>query len=206
MPRDMRARLLGSCGLIMGIGLIVANASQAADDTEVPKDVKEAILKIAAAEEAGKKDDAKKEAETLAKKKGYDGSKPGSCDSLMHIFAPRKKGGFGFGEKAKGTQDGIELKIQALGSKKLSPLVYKKEAADIKNMAYITLAVADVTLAAAPKKDAGKKKAKDWIKWTQEMREAAAGLAKATDPQKIQTISKNLDGSCSSCHEVFRQQ
>jgi hypothetical protein len=206
MTRTMWGRLFGAAGLVLGISLIAAT-SNAAD--EVPKDAKQAILKIAAAEEAGKKDDAKKEAETLAKKAGYNGGKPGSCETLMHVFAPRKKGGFGFGEKAKATQDGIELKVQALGSKK--PLNKKQmdtEKADIKKMAFVTVAVADVTLAAAPKKDNGKQKAKDWIKWTQEMRDAALQLASAADKgdaKAVTNTSKNLDGSCTSCHEVFRK-
>ena len=207
MTRHTWGKALGACGLVLGIGLIAATSTSNAAD-EVPKPVKDAILKIAAALEAGNKDEAKKEAEALAKMAKFDGSTPGSCETLMHVFAPRKKGGFGFGAKAKSTQDGIELKVQSLGAKPLSKTLAKKEGPDIQKMAYITLAVADVTLAAAPKKDEGKKKVKDWIKWTQEMRDAATQLAAAAakgDAKMVQNTSKNLDGTCTRCHEVYRK-
>ena len=210
MTRKTRGRVFGACTLVLGICLIGATSPSNAAD-EVPKEVKASILKITSAIEAGKKDEAKKEAMALAKKGGYSADKPGSCETFMHVFAPRKKGGFGFGTKPKGATDGIELKIQALGNEKKKPLSKKlmeAEGPDIKKMAYITLAIADVTLAAAPKKDDGKKKVKDWVKWTEEMRHAAMQLAAAAekgDSKAVQNTSKNLDGSCTSCHEVYRK-
>lgn len=207
MTRNTWEKTIGACGLMLGIGLIAGtNTSNAADD--VPKNVKDGILKIAAAQEAGKKEDAKKEAETLAKTGKFDGGTPGSCETLMHVFSPRKKGGFGFGEKPGMANDGIEMKLDKLGEKQPSAALMKKEGPNIKKMAYVTLAVAEVTLAAAPKKDDGKKKAKDWIKWTQEMREAAAQLAVAAekgDAKMVSLTAKNLGGTCASCHEVFRK-
>lgn len=209
MTRHTWGKVFAACGLVLGIGLIAATSNAADDNVKTPQFVKDAVLKIAALEEAGKKDEAVKEAAALAKKAKFDGGTPGSCDTLMHVFAPRKKGGFGFGATAKSTQDGIELKIQALGEKKpLTKTAMTKEGPDIQKMAYVTLAMADVTLAAAPKKDNGKKKVKDWVKWTQEMRSAATQLAAAAakgDPKTVYNTSKNLDGTCSSCHEVFRK-
>jgi hypothetical protein len=125
---------------------------------------------------------------------------------------PRAKKGLGVGDKPNMVKpDGIELKTQALGDMKNKPLTKKQidvESMDIKRMALITAAIADVTLAAAPKKDVGKLKVKDWIKWSEEMRDASVKLAEAAekkDGKLLQVTARTLDASCTSCHEVFRK-
>jgi len=212
MKRTKRGMAGGLAALVLGLGL-VGGLGAADDDVEVPKAVRDGLYKIADLIEKGKLDDAKKEAAALAKKSGFDGGKPNSCTDLMHGFAPRAKKGFGVGDKPGLIKpDGIESKIQVLGDdkKKLTTAVLAKEAPDLRKMAYITAAIALVTLEATPKKDDGKKKASDWKKWSEEMRDASLKLAdvtgaKSPDPKTVQVTSRNLDGSCTECHQVFRK-
>jgi hypothetical protein len=199
-------------GLVLGACLIGLPCRSTAADDEIPKDVKEGLAKISGLIENSKKDEAKKAAEAWAKKAGFAAASPGSLETLMHVFAPRAKKGLGVGDKPGTVKpDGIELKIQALGDMKNKPLTKKQidaESADIKKMALVTAAVAEVTLTAAPKKDMGKLKAKDWIKWSEEMRDSAVKLAEAAEKKNeklLQPIARTLDGSCTSCHEVFRK-
>lgn len=206
----MKRTMQGIAALLMGLGLL-AGASAADSEEEVPKDVKDAIFKIADLLEKGKADDAKKEAAAIAKKKGFDGGKPNSTTDLMHGFAPRTKKGFGVGDKPGMIKpDGIESKIQVLGDdkKKLTPKALTAEAADIKKMAYTAAAIGMITVEATPAKDAPKKKASDWKKWAEEMRDYGLELGKASggsDTKAVQLASRKLDGSCTSCHEVFRK-
>lgn len=204
--------MIGLAALVLGLGLVAG--SGAADDNEVPKELRDGIYKIADLLEKGKTDEAKKESAALTKKSGCDGGKPGSCTDLMHGLAVRAKKGFGVGTKPGAIKpDGIEAKIQILGDdkKKLTPKLLENEAADIQRMAYISAAIGMITLDATPKKDDGKKKASDWKKWATEMVEFgvklgdAAGKGKAAVPKDVQIAARNLDGSCTSCHEVYRK-
>jgi cytochrome c556 len=210
MKRTMRGMIGGALALVLGMGLVAR--SKADGDDEVPKDVREAIMKIADLIDKGKAEDAKKEAAAIAKKAGFDGNKPGSCESLMHAFAVRATKGFGVGDKPGMIKpDGIEAKIQVLGDekKKLSDKTLKTEAADIKKLALISAAIGDICIEATPKKDDGKKKAADWKKWSQEMRDYGVKLAdaagKGSDAKSVSIAARNLDGSCTSCHEVYRK-
>jgi len=208
MKKSTRGMYCGALALILGMGLV---ARSRADDEEVPKNVRDAIMKIAGLLDKGKLEDAKKEAAAIAKTAGYDGSKPGSCESLMHVFAVRVKKGFGVGTKPGMIKpDGIEAKIQVLGDdkKKLTDKTLKNESADIKTLALVSAAIGDIAVEATPKKDDGKKKAADWKKWSQEMHDYGLKLAEASgksDTKAVQIAARNLDGSCTSCHEVYRK-
>jgi hypothetical protein len=200
-----------ACGLALLAGMWFTTRANA-DDDEVPKDVREAIMKIAELIDKGKAEDAQKEAAAIAKKAGYDGAKPGSCESLMHAFAVRAKKGFGVGDKPGMIKpDGIEAKIQVLGDdkKKLTDKTLKAEATDIKKLGLISAAIGAIGIEATPKKDEGKKKAADWKKWSVEMRDYGIKLAdaagKGSDTKAVQIAARNLDGSCTSCHEVYRK-
>jgi hypothetical protein len=192
---------VGAGVLLFGLCLLTGTSVSTAADDKIPDDVKDAILKIADLIEKGKTDEAKKEAEALVKKKEYDGGKVGGLAEPMRIFKPKTKGGLGIGSKG----DGIEATIISLG-KGTKP---KLSMDDIKKAAYITLAVTEITHAATPKKDDGKKKVKEWEKWTKDMQGVATDLAKETsekkpDLKKVSASAKNLDGTCSECHQVFR--
>jgi len=197
--------------LALALGLFFVGRSGAADE-EVPKDIKEAILKIADLLDKGKMDDAKKAAADLVKKAKIDGAKPDSCTDFMHAFAVRAKKGFGVGDKPGMIKpDGIEGKITDLGDekKKLTDKTLKTEAADIKKIALVAAAIGTIALEATPKKDDGKKKAADWKKWSQEMQDYGLKLAdaagKGSDTKAVKIAARNLDGSCTSCHEVYRK-
>jgi cytochrome c556 len=76
-------------------------------------------------------------------------------------------------------------------------------------LALISSAIGSICIEATPKKDDGKKKAADWKKWSIEMYEYGHKLAdaagKGSDPKAVQIAARNLDGSCTSCHEVYRK-
>jgi hypothetical protein len=209
MNRSKRGVIVGGLVLVLGL-FFMARGAGAADD-EVPKEVKDGINKIADLIGAGKMDEAKKAAAALAKKAGCDGGKPGSCEGVMHVFSARKRGGFGVGDKSRGTNDGIELMVQFLAddNKKLTDKALATDREAFHRMALIAAAIGDVTIAATPKKDAGKKKAADWKKWAEEMRDGAGKLAAETEKKNatvkaVKQAARGLDGSCTSCHQVFK--
>lgn len=197
--------------LALGCFLLTGAGPRADDDEKadpVPDDVRAAIMKIADLLDKGKLEDARKEAAALAKKKKYDGGDPGSCKLLMRAFQYRNKGGFGVGDKpALVKPDGIEKYVMDLD--KLSANRLKNEATEIKKIALITAAIGDIALEATPKKDNGKKKAADWKKWSQEMHtyglELAGAAGKAQpDVKSVKDAAKELDGSCTECHPIFK--
>jgi hypothetical protein len=189
--------MAGAAALLLGLCFLAGPRFSSAAD-EVPADVKDAILKVADLIQKGKMDDAKKEAAALAKKKNLDGAKLGSLKDPMHLFKSKKDGGIGMGPKGAS----IEATIISMG--KAKP---KESMDDIKKAAYITLAIGEITAAATPKKDDGKKKVKDYEKWTKNMMDAAQDLIKAADKKDtkgVSAASKNLDGTCTDCHQTFR--
>jgi len=200
-------RLLGTAALLLGLSLLAVPAPVTADD-DVPEDVKAAVNKIADLLEKGKADDAKKEAEALVKKKNYDPLTVGKFKDPMHVLSLRSKGGFGVGDKAGAWKpDGIEGQILSLKQKVMPEKDLKAKAADLKRLAYVTLAVTEITAAATPKKNDGKKKITDWQKYTKEMLEATkeftAGVEMG-DNKAVFNAAKKLDSSCTSCHQDFR--
>lgn len=216
MKRTTRGMVCGALALTLGMWLVARSSGADDDDPEpVPEDVRAAILKIADLLEKGKIEDARKEAAAFAKKKKYDGGDPGSCKLLMRAFQLRAKKGFGVGDKPGLIKpDGIEKYVIELGdeNKKLSDKTLKTQAADIKKIAYISAAIGDISLESAPKKDSpdGKKKVKDWLRWSQEMHDYGLKLAEAVgkdklDPKTVKIAARNLDGSCTECHAPFRK-
>ncbi|MBY0526341.1 MAG: cytochrome c [Gemmataceae bacterium] len=210
MKRSTGGMVGGLAALVLGMWFV----SQASAADEVPKEIADGIKKIADLLEKGKTDDAKKAAADLAKKAKCDGLVQGSCEELMHVFAPRGKKGFGVGDKPGMIKpDGMEQFIQDLGDdkKKMPEKTLKAQAAELKKMALITLAVAEVTIAATPAKDAPKKPKADWKKFADEMKDYSTKLADALDKgdkldvKAVKLASKNLDGSCTGCHQVFKK-
>ena len=84
-----------------------------------------------------------------------------------------------------------------------------KESADLAEMAYRIAAIAEVAHAKPPEKDEPKKKKKDWMEGSADMKKAAVELAdasKAKKPVDIKNAAAKLNGTCNSCHAIFRDQ
>ena len=83
----------------------------------------------------------------------------------------------------------------------------KKVGSDFKRLADITLAMAEITQLYKPMKKARGMDPKDWIKFTDQMKEAAKELRAAVDlnkPDETKKAFTKLYSSCTSCHSVFR--
>ncbi len=116
------ARTLGlGLALTAAIGLLTAgSAIRAADDDDDVKMTKAAGKDIA---DLAKQIESGKDVKALAAKidKKYEDLKP-----LMDAaFKPREKYGIGVGQKGKG--DGIEVKIQSMSKRALSPATLAKQ-------------------------------------------------------------------------------
>lgn len=126
----------------------------------------------------------------------------------MELFKPRKKGGIGVGDKAGAIiPDGIELKLITLGRDAPSASALAKEAEALEDMAYHTAVLAEITLARAPKADKGKARVKDWVEWSNDMKEGSmllAAAAKAKAAADVKAAAAKINASCNSCHSIFR--
>jgi hypothetical protein len=209
MTRKARWLVAGAGALVACWALSSPGAGAAEEELEIPKDVKDTVLNMAKLIADGKGDEAKKLGAALVKKKDYDGSKLGSTKEVMHVFSQRKYKGFGFGEKPMKTADGIEAKIMDLGKKVMTPTKLKTDMPALKQLAYVTLAVAELTAISGPKKDVGKKLKKDWDKYAKEMQDGSKALLDAIEEKDekkavkaINIAAKTLDGTCTSCHQA----
>jgi len=117
---------------------------------------------------------------------------------------------FGVGKKPGTVQPvGIGAKVQNMGKKALPQTQIDKEAADLAEMSYRVAAIAEVASARVPEKDEPKKKKKDWIEWSGDMKKVAlelADAAKSKKPSDIKNSVAKLNSSCNTCHGVFRDQ
>ena len=199
MMSNVRGWVVGAVGLALTIGLLTQGGlSTAADDN---KEAVEGVQKLAAALEKKDSDGAKKLAGELGKKV--------QMEDLMHLFALRTKRGLGVGSKAGAINpDGIERKLTDLAKKPLPPKQLADEAQALTEMGYSMAALACVASAKPPDKDEGKKKKKDWITWSEELRDASLQLATAAKDKKADDLHKaatKADGACTKCHDVFRE-
>jgi cytochrome c556 len=185
-------------GLLLALGIWAAAAStgQGADDDDDKAAAKAAqadIVKLMDIMDKG--GDPAKGADAIKKK--FPELKPS-----MYIFKPRDKGGLGVGPVAKG--DGIELKIMALSKKAPSAADAARMVDDFIKIAKVSRAMAEVTERYPPKQGA-----RDWQKYTQEMRKGADELiaaAKKGDPAAIKKAATTLNASCTDCHSKFRDE
>ncbi|MGL4422834.1 MAG: cytochrome c [Gemmataceae bacterium] len=164
--------------------------------------VRTQAMKIA--EAAGKKDMATAEAATkdLTSTKGEAGAKPMDLvkaakldlHELMDLFGGSVGGGMN-----------LEKDIRA--AKKDGP----KDAASAEIIAARVSKIADYTLELPPE-FGGKKKKEDWEKWTKDMKKTAddilveAAKGGSADMAKMKKLFSGLDGTCSNCHGVFRDE
>lgn len=194
----MRARMIGTVALLVGIGLFAGTGS-AADKKKVVAE----LDKIADLLDKGKQDEAKKAAEAFAKSKDFD------MAEVMAIFKLRTKGGLGVGAKAGEIKpDGIESLAMNL-EKPTQKKLLESNTADLTRMANLSAAVALAIVDACPvKKKQGNKDPKDWKQWSEDMSKASLEFAAAAGKKNVKDVNnaaKKLNNSCASCHGVFRQ-
>jgi len=171
------------------------------EDIAKAKKLAEPLKKLIEAVEGGKADAIAKAVKDIDSK-----------DDLKHImwagFKTREKGGQGVGPKAGAiTPDGVEAKIISMSKKPMPAAQLNKESADLLRLAIVSKAIADVATEHTPKKDDGKKKVADWVKYNKLQKDSAQALEdaiKAKDPDKVLDSVKNLYSSCTNCHATFR--
>jgi hypothetical protein len=182
------------------VGLVYLSGPSLANEGD--KDLPETVKKIATEIKKGNAAGAKTMSEAAAKKIE-------DTAELMHLFRPHSKGGLGWGGK-RGTNpasDGLEKKIQ-----EFSKTVPANIAAQVDNnveAAGWLQAMADLTLAKVPAKDAaGGKTKKAWIGWSEDMRKASAAFNKAAaakDAAGMQKAASQINNACVSCHSKFKE-
>lgn len=207
MMVSVRGLAAVTAGLILGLWVFAPLGRTSDSEDKDIKEMTESVIKIAGSIEKKNADDTKKQVGDLAKK--FQGKKPPLVmEDLMHLFALRSKKGLGVGPKAGAVMpDGLEKKVEALADKGLSAKQLEEEAAGIEQMGYAMAALGEVSKAVPPEKDMGKKKIKDWVKWSEDLREASLALAEAAkkkDANAIKTAADKANTSCNKCHDVFR--
>lgn len=192
MKRQAPVVLVGIGALALGSGLFLAALGRAGDDDAAKK----GILKIAAALAKGNSEAASSDAKALAKKIE-------EIDEVMNLMRPRNKKGLGVGEKPGAiVPDGIELKLVQMGRDAPSQQAANKEAAALEKMAHVVGAIAEVAIVKTPKT-----KAKEWIRYAKEMRDAAPKLAEAAkskSPAELKKAAAQINAACNSCHTAFK--
>ncbi len=180
-------------GLALLIAMGGATLGRSGDDDEeemkATQEAQQAIVQMMDAMRKG--DDGKKQAEAIHTK--FPDLKP-----VMNIFKPSKKGGLGVGTKGQG--DGIEQRLISW-SKKSNPDLAQNRAA-MQRAAEVSRAMSEVTELYLPKKDVEK-----WKQYCDEMRQGADELLKAVRTNNavaVKSAVTNLNGSCTNCHGVFR--
>jgi soluble cytochrome b562 len=203
MKKETRVLVSGTAVLSLAIGFLAAGSGGAADDKA---DLRATLQKIADAIEKKDSDQAKKLAEDVAKNN--------DLEDVMHLMSKRDPAGkakvFGVGKKPGAIQpDGIEAKVQNMGKRALPQKQIDKESADLTEMAYRIAAISEVAHAKPPEKEDAKKKKKDWLEWSADMKKNALALAEAAQakkPTEIKNAVANLNTTCNTCHGVFRDE
>ena len=151
-----------------------------------------------------------KKAEKEGKKAGVDAKKvlgKSELAEVMDLFRLRNLGGIGVGPVAQAnpTKDGIEVEVRSLA--RIVPPAALQRSADLEDMGYHAAAIAELAIVKGFTQYTAKRTKKAWIEHADEMREAAHAFAKAAaskDAAKIKTAAAKLNGTCISCHVVFK--
>jgi cytochrome c556 len=195
MSRFFRMWTLGSA-LIAAMAFLAVGAPSRADDDDSDKEIKEAqkdVLDLAKQIADGK--DVQIAADKISKK--YE-----DLNTIMYAFKPKAKKGIGVGAKG----EGIEQKIQSMGKRAIPAGTLQKQKADLIKMAYINIAIANLTMN-RPVKPKGGKGAKEWKEHTTEMKNSSLELIEAIksgSSAKVKAVSTKLETSCNNCHTDFR--
>jgi len=192
MTKSALGLALGAA-LVLGTVVLAQNPAQAA--------ARKDILDVAKAVEDGKTDKAIQAKVKAIKVKGTD------LEDLMRVYKPRQKAGLGFGAKPA-ADSGIEMKIIELQRNARGPAAaaLKRDSEDLVKMAYVTLAMAEITRPYFVKPRNGKGN-KDWQKWLDDQRQASIDLIAAVKAQNAKAVAqaaKKMVDSCTECHAAFR--
>ncbi len=174
----------------LALGLAVLTGFSKAGDGDAKADAR----KVSALVKSGDLEGATSLAAKIAK--GTD------VEVIMELLKLSKKGGLGVG-KGVTKNDGIEKKLQEIARD--APAA--SDMANLELMGYDIAAVALMTHAKAPASDKGKKSKKDWVSWSNDMKEhgiALAAAAKKKGPAEVKMAATKVNQSCNNCHSVFR--
>ncbi len=201
MRRHMGALVLVPA-VLLGLAVVGATGADKGDvDKEAVESARKIVLKVTDLEAKGDTDAAKKEAAAQAKK--IDDVK-----YAMTTLALRREYGLGMGPKAGAiTPDGIEAKLISISKKPMAAKDLAAQADALAQAGNVMAAVADISLAKVPKKQ-GEKDPKKWTEYSNAMHAASLKLsaaAKAKDANGVLAAAKDLYGSCSDCHAIWKQ-
>ena len=183
--------MAGVAGLI-----VMASSTYAGDDG---KELRDAVVKIAALLKKGDKAGAEKAAAVQAKKLG-------DLDELMLMFRPRNKGGVGVGSVplANPAKDGIEVKLRELARE--IPAGIAKETAALEETGWYVAAIAELANAKGWANPTGKKTKKAWKEHSDDLHVLGAAFAKAAAGKggEIKTQAAKVNANCTNCHTIFK--
>lgn len=183
---------------VAGAALLSGPSSAAQNKT-----LQDQVDKIAAVLQKGDKEGANKEAAVLGKKLNED-----EFAEAMGLFKPRKKGGFGMGDKPGSVNpDGIEQMLLKIARDAPTAGALKKDGEALEQMGYRIAALGMLAKAKGPPQVGGNKTLKDWTTWASDAVDgglAVAAAAKAKGAQDVKSAASKLNSACNSCHTVFR--
>lgn len=203
MSRNVGTLATGTA-LALGLWLVASTGNGSpADDPKTENKTFQATLKIADLMAGNKLDQAKTDAEALAKKVE-------DIEKVMDIMKLRNREGLGFGAKPiPGAADGLEARLINLG-RRVTAADLKNQGAELQRMCEIMAAVAEVAIAKAPTKKMGKKDPKEWLAWSKDMRDSSLALRDAIKsgkaPNDIKELATKLNATCTDCHAVWKEK
>jgi hypothetical protein len=198
-------RLASFAALALSVCLLAVPVTRSADDDDAA-DIKEA-QKVS--------DKLRKLVDAVAEGKAKDipDLKKAVNDTaeLKHImwaaYKPQAKGGFGANPKPGGSGEGIERRLDRLGTKGITQGQLDKESEDLIRIAQVAQALAEIAEMHTPQQNAPNKPIAKWVKFNQAQKQSAQELidaVKANKPKDVQAAATKLYGSCTDCHGVFR--
>jgi hypothetical protein len=180
----IRSSRLFFAGVVL-LGALVAGPAQEA------KGPAREVLDLAREAEAGKDVAAR----AAALKKHF-----GNVRAAMRLFNPRSAGGLGFGPRGVA----IEWKLLDLGEAGISAAELKKELAELRRIAGVSLVVAEITRTFAPEKPFLGRGKKEWERDVEAMKAASRELLKALQagsPKDVQAAAGRINNACNNCHD-----
>ncbi|MGF1580512.1 MAG: hypothetical protein ACFCD0_14210 [Gemmataceae bacterium] len=194
---------------VLAASPLIFSVSATVGDAKIMKTVQTETDKVAEAVGTGKKKDTIVSlTKSTVKKITAADDEDYKWLNVMTLFSPRRRGGFGVGQKGEIEIDGIERKIRALTRGPLMAGQLKKESAALIQMGYRTSAIAKISHAMPMKQDKNKREATaKWLKYAKSMDKASMNFVKAVKakaPKMVQKAATAIDNSCNQCHKDFR--
>jgi hypothetical protein len=123
-----------------------------------------------------------------------------SIGAAMRLYNPRDRGGFGFGPKGVG----MEYRLVTIGEDGISADVLKKESAELRRLAAVSIVMGEVVRGFAPAKPFLGRGKKEWDRDVDAMKAASASLLKAIEansPKDVRTAVTSINNACNNCHD-----